>query len=116
AEYDKEREKLHESLAEVESRFQQTEGVLRNVQESLGSGSTGKIVEGIVSLATGLSGLTQELSLVKARARLEAVTVPKVELGSLRALEIARANRLDWMNNRASLVDTWRLISFNAQQ
>jgi outer membrane protein TolC len=32
------------------------------------------------------------------------------------ALDIARANRLDWMNNRADLVDQWRLIQFNADR
>lgn len=42
------------------------------------------------------------------------MTIPYVNLPSDRALEIARANRYDWMNNRASLVDTWRLIAFNA--
>ena len=30
------------------------------------------------------------------------------------AFEVARANRLDWMNIRAALVDQWRLIQFNA--
>jgi hypothetical protein len=35
-------------------------------------------------------------------------------LGPKDALDIARANRLDWMNNRAALVDTWRLIQYNA--
>ena len=33
---------------------------------------------------------------------------------SAEAFEIALANRLDIMNNRASLVDSWRLIQFNA--
>ncbi len=108
------REKLTESLADVENRFNQTEGVLANLQQSLGRETPGKLTDGIVALATGLSGLTQELVLVKARARLETVTTPDVTLKSDRALEIARANRLDWMNNRAALVDTWRLIAFNA--
>jgi hypothetical protein len=30
------------------------------------------------------------------------------------AFEIARLHRLDWMNARANLVDSWRLIQFNA--
>jgi hypothetical protein len=60
--------------------------------------------------------MAQELSLVQARARLEAVSLPKIDLDPKRAMDIARANRLDWMNNRMSLVDTWRLIYFNANQ
>jgi len=37
-----------------------------------------------------------------------------IELTAEDALEIARLNRLDWMNTRASLVDSWRLVNFNA--
>jgi hypothetical protein len=55
-----------------------------------------------------------EASLVQASARLEMVTVDPIELDPRTALDIARGNRLDWMNNRAALVDTWRLIAFNA--
>jgi hypothetical protein len=54
------------------------------------------------------------LALVKARARLETATTPIIKLSSDRALDIARANRLDWMNNRALLVDQWRLFAFQA--
>jgi hypothetical protein len=32
------------------------------------------------------------------------------------ALEVARRYRRDWMNNRAALVDAWRLIQFQADQ
>ncbi|MFO1095772.1 MAG: TolC family protein [Planctomycetaceae bacterium] len=48
--------------------------------------------------------------------RIESVTIEPIDLTSEVALEIARANRLDWMNNRATLVDVWRLIEFNANQ
>ena len=36
------------------------------------------------------------------------------DLESQQALNIAQSNRLDIMNNRAALVDSWRLIAFNA--
>ncbi len=54
------------------------------------------------------------LSLVQARARLDTVTLTPVELGPDEALEIARANRRDWMNARAALVDQWRQIEVAA--
>jgi outer membrane protein TolC len=38
----------------------------------------------------------------------------QVDLHPAAALEIARQNRRDWMNARASLVDAWRLIEFVA--
>lgn len=106
--------KLRQSLAEVSSRFANTEGVLASIRERVGQETPRKLTDEIVALATGISGMSQELLLVKARARLEAVTVPRIKMTSEKALDIARANRLDWMNNRAALVDQWRLIAFNA--
>jgi hypothetical protein len=51
---------------------------------------------------------------VYARARLESIVLVPVEMVFAEAMNIARENRLDWMNARAALVDTWRLIEFNA--
>jgi hypothetical protein len=112
--FDAERGRMSEGLSDVETRFNHTEGDLQNLEKSVGTEQPGKLTDQIVALATSLSGLTQELSLIKARARLDTVTIPALDLASERALEIARANRYDWMNNRAALVDTWRLIAFNA--
>ncbi len=55
-----------------------------------------------------------ELSLVQARDRAETVSLVPIDLHPEAALEIASDNRRDWMNARASLVDAWRLIEFNA--
>lgn len=63
---------------------------------------------------TELSGELLELSLVQARARLDAIAFDPVELTPEQAFCIASRNRRDWMNARAALVDSWRLISFNA--
>ena len=70
----------------------------------------------IIGINVELGNLLAELALVQARARLELITIDAVDLDSRAALEIARANRFDWMNNRAALVDTWRLIEFNANR
>ncbi len=61
-----------------------------------------------------LSSDVLELSLIQARAKAESVTLLPLELAPCDALAIASKNRRDWMNARASLVDTWRLIEFNA--
>ena len=68
----------------------------------------------IVRLVTDVSRTVDEMSLIQARARVEAISVDGDSLDPDVALEIARANRLDWMNNRAALVDQWRLIQYNA--
>ncbi len=112
--FDEERTKLTASLADVETRFEETEGKLQNLRKALGTEVPAKVTDEIVAFATGMSGLTQEVSLVTARARVEAITLSPIQLASDRALDIARANRLDWMNQRAALVDAWRLIAFNA--
>jgi hypothetical protein len=61
-----------------------------------------------------LSGNLLELSLLQARARLDAITFEPVDLTSEEAFCIASRYRRDWMNARASVVDSWRLIQFNA--
>ena len=50
------------------------------------------------------------LQVLQARARIESVVLPPVDLMPEEAIEIARTNRLDWMNTRAGLVDSWRAI------
>ncbi|MEQ1827665.1 MAG: hypothetical protein ABL921_17025, partial [Pirellula sp.] len=50
------------------------------------------------------------LQVIQARARIESVILPTVDITAEEAVEIARNNRLDWMNARASLVDSWRAI------
>ncbi len=101
------RERLIKDLAE-------TGKTLSEIRAGLTPASADKVMGELVSLAVHLDNLVKELSLVQARSRLEIITVEPVELHPLEALAIARANRVDWMNNRATLIDTWRLIEFNA--
>lgn len=73
-----------------------------------------QVIFAIPSLLSDLSDDILDLSLVQARARTYSVEVPPVEMSWEVALELARRYRRDWMNNRAALVDSWRLIEFNA--
>ena len=50
------------------------------------------------------------LQVIQARTRTESVVLPEVDLTQQDAIQIARRNRLDWMNARTSLVDSWRSI------
>lgn len=54
------------------------------------------------------------LQLIQARSRTESVLLPEIKLDQRLAFEIAQANRPDLANARAALVDSWRLIEFNA--
>ena len=71
-------------------------------------------LDALVTSLSNLSSQLLELSLAQASARLETIDFEPVELTSEQALAIASAYRRDWKNARASLVDSWRLIYFNA--
>jgi len=105
---------LKATFTELKQRFDQTDGRLQALRDQLTPDTRRNTADQVVELVTELSSIIDELSLVQARARMETVSVQRVELSPSEALDIARANRLDWMNNRAALVDTWRLIAFNA--
>ncbi len=66
------------------------------------------------SLATRLSDLLLELSLVQAEIRLQSISLLPIAIDPNEALAFARLNRLDWMNARANLVNAWRKIEFFA--
>lgn len=68
----------------------------------------------VIEIATRLSDLLLELSLVQADIRLQGIVLLPIEIESQEALDFARLNRLDWMNARANLVDQWRKIEFFA--
>ncbi|MBO5437847.1 MAG: TolC family protein, partial [Thermoguttaceae bacterium] len=55
-----------------------------------------------------------DMSMLQARARLDAVVLTPVEIDEMHALDVARENRLDWMNARTALVDRWRKIEIAA--
>jgi hypothetical protein len=64
--------------------------------------------------ATLVSDLLLELSLVQAETRLQGIVLPPMSVMYDDAIATAEANRLDWMNARANLVDVWRKIEFFA--
>lgn len=77
-------------------------------------GGPARVSEQLRNLVTQLSGQLLELSLIQAGARLDAVNLVPIELEAARAFRIAERRRLDWMNARTALVDTWRQIEIAA--
>lgn len=59
-------------------------------------------------LLNGFSGTLLELSLVKASARLESIIMEEILISPKDSTEIASSCRMDWKNNRATLVNVWR--------
>jgi len=106
--------KLSESPKNLRERLEQTGPRLAQLRDRLAPATRRDTADKLVQVVTEIASIVDELSLVQARARLEQVTVEHETLDANAALDIARANRLDWMNNRAALVNSWRLITFNA--
>ncbi len=98
--------KVGQRLEEITTRVTETAG---------GAGEAASPqAEALRQATSQLSSTLLELSLLQARARLDAIDTPPIDLTPEQALAIASVNRRDWMNARASLVDTWRLVTFNA--
>ncbi|QDT75159.1 TolC family protein [Lacipirellula limnantheis] len=99
-------EMLKKNLADVWDRLDKL--------EQTGEADAAKLLPAVIDSMSDLSGRLLELSLVQAAARLDAIAFAPVELTDEEALLIASAYRRDWQNARAALVDSWRLIYFNA--
>ncbi|MCC7476730.1 MAG: TolC family protein [Pirellulales bacterium] len=97
---------LEQQLAAIWARFDE----LASAQDT----ATTNFRNELISVLNRLSGSLLELSLLQARARLDAITFDPVDLNDREAYCIASRYRRDWMNARASVVDAWRLIQFNA--
>ena len=105
---------LEDDLAKLVDRARRAENEMERLRDQITPENLRETSDKFVKLVTDVSGAVDEMSLIQARARVEAVAMDVEPLDPDVAFEIARANRLDWMNNRAALVDQWRLIQFNA--
>ena len=112
--FDAEFEQLVATFDRLRGRFEALRQERQALQEATGTRTPRQITDDLIVWLRSLLTVSQELSLAQARSRVEAISVEKIDLKSETAFQIAIARRLDLMNNRASLVDTWRLIQFNA--
>ena len=101
-------------MAELEQQFEQAGSELKTLLDGLSGETEDATVRKNVIWLGDLLRLVQGSILVQARARLEAVNADTIELSSKDAYRIALANRMDFMNDRAALVDSWRSIQLNA--
>jgi hypothetical protein len=112
--FQRDREQLRGGFVDLKKQFAEAQAKLKTLREGLAEETRDDtIIKSVVWLGD-LLRLVQGSILVQARARLESVTVETIELISQNAFKIALASRMDFMNGRAALVDSWRLIQFNA--
>lgn len=113
---DKRVELLHRDFEQLVVHLEETFGSLLNVindSEQLPAETTQRL---LIDTLTTLSSELVDLMLLQARTKLETATLVNIDLDPRAAFKIALANRLDIMNARGTLVDTWRLIEFNANR
>ncbi len=116
AEFRSDRAKLQERLARVVELFDEQRDRAQEIEGQIQAGEREVAVRGMVNLLSRLLRVVQGSILVQARARLEAITVESIELSSGDAFRIALTNRLDFMNARSALVDSWRSIQVTADR
>jgi hypothetical protein len=107
------REQLVKTFLDVKQEIDVSIVVLERLRAGLSAETRAETTDGLVTWIQGFLQRVGRLALVPARARLEMVTVESVELGTYEAFQVALANRLDFMNGRAALVDRWRSIEIN---
>jgi hypothetical protein len=112
--FDREMRLLAVDLARVLGEIRSAEDEIEQIGTALTAANLRDSADAVARLVGQVSAAVDEMSLIQARARVEAIAVVPERLDPDIAFEIARANRLDWMNNRAALVDQWRLIQYNA--
>ncbi|WP_261360166.1 hypothetical protein [Blastopirellula sediminis] len=112
--FERDKDRLLEEVNDLQERNAANRENVGKLADEIGEVQPNVVADRMVARLVDMKNLVSELGLIEARARVEQISVPRIYLTSEQALEIARANRLDWMNNRASLVDTWRLIEYNA--
>lgn len=108
------REQLVSGLSDLEQEFDTAITEMDALIEGLTQETPSASARNLVVWVARILRIAERLVLIPARARLEAVTVDSIDLPPEDAFQIALANRLDFMNGRAALVDTWRLIQVNA--
>jgi len=105
---------LNDDLNRLLKQIDENEIEIQRLGENLVPENLRETADAVVGLVAEIAAAVDEMSLIQARARVEAITIEPERIDPDIAFEVARANRLDWMNNRAALVDQWRLIQFNA--
>ena len=99
-----------------QQRYAQLDDEIDSIANEASNSAANTTLSGFVGWIRRFSDEVQSLSLIQARSRLESISLESIDLEPEAAIAIARANRLDYMNNRAALVDSWRLIAFNVDQ
>lgn len=113
-EFQSDREALHTGLADLEKQYGQVQAELKILREELSGVAQKATFDQTVIWLTSALRLVQGSMLIQARARLETVGVEAIDMDAETAFTTALVHRMDFMNGRAALVDSWRSIQLKA--
>ncbi|MEC7720261.1 MAG: TolC family protein [Planctomycetota bacterium] len=113
-ELDDVRTRMTKNILDIDQKFMAAGNELGMLIQNVNDANRVKTVRSAVAWTSNLLRLIEQLVLVQARARLEAIDVDKLEVPPALAYRVALENRLDFMNGRAALVDQWRRIQIQA--
>ena len=111
--FQRDRDELRKKYGDLMTEYRAAPNVMKELKSWLDDESRAATVDDLIDWLRGLSRIVERSISVQVRARVESVTVEPVALRPPDAFQIALRNRLDFMNGRAALVDSWRLIQFN---
>ncbi|MBM79424.1 MAG: hypothetical protein CMJ78_02365 [Planctomycetaceae bacterium] len=115
--FQKDRERLHQRFRDLEKGtpgYDESVTRLESLKGNFKEETRVETLRGLTGWVQGYLQVVERLTLVPAQARLEVITVDRVDLDEIDAFRVALTNRLDFMNGRAALVDRWRAIQVNA--
>ena len=107
---------VEENIEVLKQRFGKVSSDINDLHQNLSPGHEAQAVGNLVELSSELSATIQEIGLAQASVRVQKVMIKPIRLSYGVAVEIARVNRMDWMNQRMALVDQWRLVGYNANK
>lgn len=105
---------LKEDLSALQEDTSTAADELQDIEAGLRADTRAASQRVLIAWVARFLNSTERLVLVPARARVQTITIEPVNLSADDAFGIALANRLDFMNGRAALVDNWRLIQVSA--
>lgn len=108
------RVQLRKKMSDLQQEFLSAPQQLQDLKDQLREETREQSFDGLIDWLRSIRRIVERSVLVQAGARLESVTVEDVDLQPEEAFTIALSNRLDFMNGRAALVDTWRLVQVRA--
>lgn len=115
--FQRDRDRLYERFQELETGevgFEVAVNELKRIRTASSEATREQIIVDLTAWIQTFVQMVERLSLIPAQARLEVITVEQVQLDPDVAFQVALANRLDFMNGRAALVDRWRAIQIAA--